>query len=181
MNAHATAVRRARPGIFGQVPDHAVSSAAGGVGMRLAAEVMLLPVRLLRTRLGRRLLAVAVLAVVLTTLVGSLYDHADVPSRAVGRAASLHRAAAPAAAAAPADRKDAAASPGRELGRRPEDAAASWFARRHGVARDRVQALQQERVSANERRVLVMADAGDGRLPTGYVTVRRDGSGWAVG
>jgi hypothetical protein len=29
--------------------------------------------------------------------------------------------------------------------------------------------------------VLVMADAGDGRLPTGYVTVRRDGSGWAVG
>jgi hypothetical protein len=182
MNAHATAVRRSRPGIFGQVPDDAVTLRGGDAGVRLAAMVMLLPLRLLRSRLGRRLIAVAVLALVLTTVVGALYDNPDAP-RAPGKVAASERTATPAAQAAGSggDRQATANRPSREVGRRPEDAAANWFARRHGVDRASVQALQQEQVSKNERRVLVMADAGDGRLPTGYVTVHRDGSGWAVG
>jgi hypothetical protein len=183
MNAHATVVRRARPGLFGQVADDAVSLRGGDAGVRLAATVMFLPLRLLRSRLGRRLIAVAALALVLTTVVGALYDNPDGPPGALGKVAAVERTAAKAAGAATTggSRQATANRPSREVGRRPEDAAANWFARRHGVDRDSVQALQQERVSANERRVLVMADAGDGRLPTGYVTVHRDGSGWAVG
>src|SRR4029453_7288834 len=142
-------------------PHAAAPRRRGDTGTRLAATVMLLPLRLLRSRVGRRLIAVAALALVLTTVVGALYDHPDAPPRGRGKP--------------PANR------PSREVGRRPEDAAANWFARRHGVDRADVQALQQEQVGTNERRVLVMADAGDGRLPTGYVTVHRDGSGWAVG
>jgi hypothetical protein len=172
---NATAVNRPRPGPVGWAPE----GAAGEAGVRLAVGVMLLPFGLLRTRLGRRLLAVAVLALVLTSVVGALYDSADVPARAAGKVASL-RATAPHRSTAGADRR-AAAAPTRELGRRPEDVAADWFAKRQGVARDRVQALQQQKVSSTERRVLVMADAGGGRLPTGYVTVRREGSGWSAG
>jgi hypothetical protein len=174
---NATAVRRARPGIFG--PDDALRGDDAGV--RLAAAVMFLPLRLLRSQLGRRLIAVAALALVLTTVVGALYDSPDAPPRALGRVAAVERTATKAAGAATGGRQATANRPSREVGRRPEDVAANWFARRHGVGRDSVQALQQERVSADERRVLVMADAGDGRLPTGYVTVHRDGSGWAVG
>ncbi|HVD14913.1 MAG TPA: hypothetical protein VNK73_10750 [Actinomycetota bacterium] len=180
MNAHATAVRR-RPGMFGQVPDDVVTLRGGDAGVRLAATVMFLPLRLLRSRLGRRLFAVAALALVLTTVVGALYDNPDGRPRALGKVAAVERASTQVAGAATTDRQATANRPSREVGRRPEDAAANWFARRHGVDRDSVQALQQEQVSANERRVLVMADAGDGRLPTGYVTVHRDGSGWAVG
>jgi hypothetical protein len=181
MNAHATAVRRARPGIFGQVADDAVTPRGGDAGVRLAATVMLLPLRLLRSRLGRRLIAVAALALVLTTVVGALYDSPDAPPRALGKVAAVERTSTQAAGAAATGGRQTANRPSREVGRRPEDAAANWFARRHGVDRNSVQALQQERVSADERRVLVMADAGNGRLPTGYVTVHRDGSGWAVG
>jgi hypothetical protein len=170
---NATAVNRPRPGILGP------EGSTGEAGVRLAVELMLLPFGLLRTRLGRRLLAVAVLALVLTTVVGALYDNADVPARATGKVAEL-RPTAPHQTTAGADHR-AAAAPTRELGRRPEDVAANWFAKRQGVARDRVQALQQQKVSSTERRVLVMADAGGGRMPTGYVTVRRDGSGWSAG
>jgi hypothetical protein len=170
---NATAIHRSRPGIFGRAPAEAT---AGEAGVRLAVEVMMLPLGLLRSRLGRRLLATAGCALVLTTAVGAMYDNADVPARAAGKVASLQHAAPQ-----PAVRTATAAGPARELGRRPEDVAANWFAKRQGVARDKVQALQQQKVSSTERRVLVMADAGGGRLPTGYVTVRRNGSGWAAG
>src|SRR6266545_3782941 len=166
---NATAIHRSRPGIFGH--------SAGEAGVRLAVEVMLLPLGLLRSRLGRRLLATGAFALVLTTAVGALYDNADVPVRAAGKVAALR----PVPAHQPAARTASAAGPTRELGRRPEDVAANWFAKRQGIARDKVQALQQQKVSSTERRVLVMADAGGGRMPTGYVTVRRDGSGWSVG
>lgn len=169
---NATAIHRPRPGLPGRGPDEA--------GIRLAVEVMLLPLALLRSRLGRRLLVAATFALVLTTAVAALYDSADVPARAAGRAGSLQRTAAEHTAKA-GDRRAATAVPARELGRRPEDVAADWFAQRQGVAREQVQALQQQKVSSTERRVLVMADAGNGRLPTGYVTVRRDGSGWSAG
>jgi hypothetical protein len=177
---NATAIHRPRPGIFGRAPEAAAGS-AHEAGLRLAVEVMLLPLGMLRTRMGRRLLAVATLALVLTTVVGALYDNADVPARATGKAAALRRTAARQPAAQADRRTGNAAGPARELGRRPEDVAANWFAKRQGVARDQVQALQQQKVSSTERRVLVMADAGGGRLPTGYVTVRRDGSGWSAG
>jgi hypothetical protein len=178
---NATAIHRQRPGIFGQVPDQATASSAGEAGLRLAAGVMLLPLGMLRSRLGRRLLAVATLALVLTTVVGALYDNADVPARAAGKAAALRPTASDKPAAQADHHAATAAVPSRELGRRPEDVAANWFAKSQGVARDRVQALQQQKVSSTERRVLVMADAGGGRMPTGYVTVRRDGSGWSAG
>jgi hypothetical protein len=181
MNAHATALRRSRPGIFGQVADDAVTLRSGDTGMRLAATVMLLPLRLLRSRVGRRLIAVAALALVLTTVVGALYDNPDAPPRAHGKVAAFEPTPIAPAASPSGSRQATANRPSHEVGRRPEDAAANWFARRHGVDRADVQALQQEQVGTNERRVLVMADAGDGRLPTGYVTVHRDGSGWAVG
>ncbi|HEX6678208.1 MAG TPA: hypothetical protein VF486_24720 [Actinomycetes bacterium] len=174
---NATAIHRSQPGILGRAAGEARASSAGEAGVRLAAEVMLLPLGLLRSRLGRRLLATGAFALVLTTAVGALYDNADVPARAAARVASLQ----PAPAHQPAARTASAAGPARELGRRPEDVAANWFAKRQGVPRDRVQALQQQKVSSAERRVLVMADAGSGRLPTGYVTVRRNGSGWSAG
>jgi hypothetical protein len=47
------------------------------------------------------------------------------------------------------------------------------------VAADKVQALQQRRVSATEIQVLVIADAGS-RMPSDYVTVRKGSSGWKV-
>jgi len=176
---NATAIHRPRPGIFGQASKTATGTHEAG--LRLAVAVMLLPLGMLRTRTGRRLLAIATLALVLTTAVGALYDNADVPARATGKAAALQRTDARQPAAHADRRTTTAAGPTRELGRRPEDVAANWFAERQGVARDRVQALQQQKVSSTERRVLVMADAGGGRLPTGYVTVRRDGSGWSAG
>jgi hypothetical protein len=172
---NATAINRPRPGALGRAPE----GSTGEAGVGLAVDLMLLPFALLRTRLGRRLLAFAVLALVLTSVVGALYDSADVPAKVAGEVASL-RATAPQRPASGAGHR-AAAAPTRELGRRPEDVAANWFAKRQGVARDRVQALQQQRVSSTERRVLVMADAGGGRMPTGYVTVRREGAGWSAG
>ena len=171
---NATAIHRSQPGVLGRA---AGAPATGEAGVRLAVEVMLLPLGLLRSRLGRRLLATGAFALVLTTAVGALYDNADVPARAAGKVASLR----PAPAHQPAVRTASAAGPARELGRRPEDVAANWFAKRQGVPRDKVQALQQQKVSSTERRVLVMADAGGGRLPTGYVTVRRNASGWSAG
>jgi len=174
MNAHATAVRRARPGFAGLAPG---AGEPLGPGARAAAQLMLVPLRVLASPLGRRLTAVAVLMVVLGSIVSSLYDSADAPgarslpaagtgSTTVERASALHKTTRGAVA--------------RQVGQRPEEVAAAWFARNQHVARDRVQALQQQRVGAGETRVLVVADAGAGRMPTAYVTVRLGKSGWAV-
>jgi len=174
MNAHATAVRRARPGVAGLAPG---AGEPLGPGIRAAAQLLLVPVRVLASPLGRRLTAVAVLMVVLGSIVSSLYDNADAPgarslpaarsgAATVERTSALHKATSGAVA--------------RQVGRRPEEVAADWFARTQHVARDRVEALQQQRVGAREARVLVMADAGAGRMPTAYVTVKLGKSGWAV-
>jgi hypothetical protein len=176
MNAPATAVRHGRPGGAGL----ARGGEPLGLGTRAAVQLMLLPLRVLATtRLGRQLAAVALLMVVLGSVVSALYDSADGPG-----AASATRSLA-AAAAAPGERASAvqrttSGAPARQVGARPEQVAAEWFARRQGVARDKVQALQQQRVSGSETRVLVMADAGGGRMPTAYVTVKLGRSGWAV-
>jgi hypothetical protein len=163
MNAESTFVRSSRS---------AVGTAPGGDGLRLAALVLALPLRLAGTALGRRLLAALVLSAVLVTAVALLYRHADDPA---GAASSLRAANA------------AAAAPGQAAGARrsfhaagPEEAAAAWFAERQQVAVDQVRTLQQRRISAKERQVLVVAEASGARMPSAYVTVRKAAGGWAV-
>jgi hypothetical protein len=167
MNAESTAFRGSRP---------AVVVAPGGEGVRLAALVLALPTRLAANPLGRRLVGAVVLAAVLVTAVGLLYDHADEPQVA----ASFRVAGA--AKAGPADAgRQAAASPVRaKRATAPADVAAAWFAARQRVAVDKVRALQQRRVSATEIEVLVLAEAGSSRLPNQYVTVRKGAGGWKV-
>jgi hypothetical protein len=75
MNAESTYVRPARPRPTLVPPS--------GDGTHLAALVLALPMRVAATPLGRRLIAAATIAIVLVSLVGALYDHADHP-RAAG-------------------------------------------------------------------------------------------------
>jgi hypothetical protein len=133
---------------------------------------------------GRRVARAVALTVVLAVLVTALYDHGEAP-----------RAAAAPAVEAPgggpgvqhARRKDPARPGGLRgrdraapVGERPAAVAAAWYAARHGVARARVKPLQQDRLSAREVRVLVLADHGRGRLRTALVRVRLGPDGWRV-
>jgi len=170
MNAESTYVRPTRP--------RPTIVSPGGDGARLAALVLALPMRVAATPLGRRLLAAATIAVVLVSLVGALYDHTDRP----GTAAALAGAHATASRqAATATGRRAAVSPAatKRTGG-PAEAAAAWFAGKQRVALDHVRALQQRRVSANERQVLVVAEAGASKVPSAYVTVRKGPDGWAA-
>jgi hypothetical protein len=138
---------------------------------------------------GRRLARAVGLTVVLAALVTTLYDRGEVPS-----AAARPAVGAPAAGAAgqqeragSAHRKDPrelGGLRGRErpsrVGERPAAVAADWYAARHGVPRAKVKPLQQDRLSAREVRVLVMADHGRGRLRTALVRVRLGTAGWSV-
>jgi pyruvate/2-oxoglutarate dehydrogenase complex dihydrolipoamide acyltransferase (E2) component len=169
MNAESTFVRPSRPAVV----------APGGDGARLAAMVLALPMRVAATPLGRRALAAAAIAVVLVTWVGTLYDHTDRP--AAGRRPAVHAAAS--RDAAPPGRRTEAAAPAaakRAPGAAAGEAAAAWFAGKQRVAVDRVRALQERRVSATERRVLVIAEAGGAKLPSAYVTVRKGRDGWTA-
>jgi hypothetical protein len=170
VNAESTYVRPARPRPTLVPP--------AGDGTRLAALVLGLPMRLAATPLGRRVIAAATIAVVLVALVGALYDHADrPPAGALGGAQAMASRRLAAAApgrgtAAPAAAKVAAGDAG--------EAAAAWFAGQQRVARDRVRALGERQLSATERQVLVVADAGAARLPSAYVVVRKGPNGWAA-
>ncbi len=172
MNAEATSVRttkRIGATIPGPWPARPSDTAAGA-----AARLLLVPFRLLATPMGRRLAAATVLSVALVAMVSALYDHADGP---VAGGSALR--AAPAAASKPA--AVTAASPvAPRAAERPEDAAASWFARQKRVPSDRVKALQRQRISATVTRVLVMAEVSPTDMSTAFVTVRRDGAGWKV-
>ena len=132
---------------------------------------------------GRRVARAVALTVVLAVLVSTLYDHGEAP-RAV---------AAPAvdARGGPARHTPSGKDPGARgglrgrdratpVGERPAAVAADWYAARYGVARARVKPLQQDRLSAREVRVLVMADRGRGRLRTALVRVRKGPDGWRV-
>jgi hypothetical protein len=143
---------------------------------------MLVPVRVLSTSLGRRLAGAMVLSISLVVMVSMLYSHADGPAgrSASATAAALSAAPAAVAKAAPAAARTAAAPAAAAAAKRPQDAAIGWFARQKRVAAGRVQALQQQRVSATVTRVLVMAQLGPADMPTALVTVRRDGTGWKV-
>jgi hypothetical protein len=187
MNAEATAVSdtkaigRAIPGRWPAPPPDAAVRAVVALG--------LVPLRLLATRMGRRLMAATVLSIVLVGAVSALYDHADGP-------ATLQRTlnAAPAAASKPAPSGQVAgAAKGATSGKaslasvaasRPakdaRSAAVAWYAKRVGVAADRVQALQEQRINATTIRVLVMAQVSQTNVPTALLTVKRARGGWKV-
>jgi hypothetical protein len=178
MNAEATSLR-------GRERVHTLpnswSSPSSDAAVGAAARLMLVPVRLLSTSLGRRLAGATVLSIALVVMVSTLYSHADGPAGQSARATAAALSAAPAAAnAAPAAARATAAPARAAAAKRPQDAAISWFARQKRVAASRVQALQQQRVSATVTRVLVMAQLGPADMPTALVTVRRDGTGWKV-
>ena len=134
---------------------------ARGSGAGMAAWLLLLPLRLLATGLGRRLATVMVLTTLFVAVMSVLYEHADRPTANARPAAST--VAAPAA-------------PGRSAA---AAAAASWYARRLGVPAARVRALGSQRLGPGRLRVLVLAEEG-GRRPTAWVTVRRTHGGWTV-
>jgi hypothetical protein len=169
MNAESTVFRASRP---------AVVVAPGGEGARAAAWLLAWPMRLAASPLGRRLLAAVALGVVLVATVGYLYDSPD----PAGAARSFRPAGmAVEAPAAPAAGRQTAAAPARKApAAGPAEVAAAWFAARQKVAVDKVQALQQRRVSGTETQVLVMAEAAGSRMPSQFVTVRKGPSGWKV-
>jgi hypothetical protein len=169
VNAESTYVRPARPRPTAVPP--------AGDGTRLAALVLALPMRVAATPLGRRVIAAATIAVVLVSLVGALYDHADRRGTA-GALGSAH-ATASRRVAAPG-RGTAAPAAAKVTGGAAGDAAAAWFASQQRIARDRVRALGERQLSATERKVLVVADAGASKLPSAYVIVRKGPNGWAA-
>ena len=176
MNAEATSLR-GRERVHTLPGSWSPQSSDAAVGA--AARLMLVPVRLLSTSLGRRLAGAMFLSIALVVLVSTLYSHADGPAGQSATAAAALPATPAAAKAAPAAAR-AAAAPAAAAAKRPQDAAIAWFARQQRVAASRVEALQQQRVSTTVTRVLVMAQLGPADMPTALVTVRRDGAGWKV-
>ena len=138
---------------------------------------------------GRRLARAAALTVLLAVLVTALYDRGEVPTAAARQAVRPGGAGNQGGSAShgTAQRKDpdevgglrgrARAAP---VGERPAAVAAAWYAARNGVPRARVKPLQQDRLSATEVRVLVLADHGHGRLRTALVRLRHGPDGWRV-
>jgi hypothetical protein len=149
-----------------------------------------------RSDTGRRLGRAVTLTLALAVLITTLYSRAEAP-RAAARpaAAAAAGASAAGASAGPSSRARAGVArrtdPGERgglrgrarpatAGERPAAVAAAWYAARQGVPAARVQALQQDRLSAREVRVLVLADHGHGRLRTALVRVRLGPGGWSV-
>jgi hypothetical protein len=132
---------------------------------------------------GRRMARAVALTVVLAGLVTALYDHGEAP-----RAAAAPAVKAPAGPSLQKPRRKDPVQPGglrgrdraTPVGERPAAVAADWYAARHGVARARVKPLQQDRLSATEIRILILADRGHGRLETALVRVRLGPDGWRV-
>ena len=159
---------------------------ARAVGRRLLAAA--------RSDAGRRLARAVALTVVLAVVIGVLYDRGELPTAAARPAVSAPAAGAPGGSAAKAKaragtarRPDPAGQGGLRgrprpprAGERPAAVAAAWYAARQGLPAAKVQALQQDRLSASEVRVLVLADHGRGRLGTALVRVRRGPAGWSV-
>jgi hypothetical protein len=143
--------------------------------VELAVWLLLAPVRLLATDLGRRLATVAVLTTLFVGVMSLLYEHAEHPTANARPAASAPLRPAPPTTAAP--------SPGSAAPRsatRPEAVAAAWYAKRLGVPSGRVRALGSQRLGGGRLRVLVLAQTGDGRQATVWVPLRRTRAGWTV-
>jgi hypothetical protein len=184
MHVEATAVRDTK--VIGAPVPGRWSAPPSDAAVRAVARLGMLPLRLLATSRGRRLSLAAVLSLGMVGTVSLLYDHADSPTAAVkplnalnvaaAKPAPAHAAAKPAAGAAQESTAAAAARPAK----RPEDAAAAWYARRVSVSPDRVHALQRTRVSATVTKVMVVAEVSATRMSTAMVTVKRSGDGWKV-
>ena len=138
---------------------------------------------------GRRLARAAALTVLLAVLVTALYDQGEVPTAAAKQAVRPSAAGNQGGSATrgTGPRKDPAEVGGLRgrsrvapLGERPTAVAAAWYAARNGVPRARVKPLQQDRLSATEVRVLVLADHGHGRLRTELVRLRHGADGWSA-
>jgi hypothetical protein len=164
-------------------PRPRTQAAATTLGRRLLAAVT--------GELGRRLARAAGLTIVLAVVVTALYDRGEVPTAAAQQAvrapAGGDQGGPAARSGATARRKDPAQLGGlrgrdrvARVGERPAAVAAAWYAARHGVPRAKVKPLQQDRLSAEEVRVLVLADHGHGRLRTALVRLRRGANGWSV-
>jgi hypothetical protein len=163
----------------------ALGAAVGVAALARAAGGRLLAAA--RSETGRRLARAVTLSLALAVLITTLYDRGETP-----RAAAQPAVAAPASGAAGgAATRARTGAPGGNAGRggrprppavgeRPAAVAAAWYAARQGVPATKVEALQQDRVSAREVRVLVLADHGHGRLRTALVRVRLGPAGWSV-
>jgi hypothetical protein len=140
-----------------------------------------------RGQTGRRLARAITLTLALTVLITTLYDRGETPRAAAQPAVATPAAGAAGGAATRARTGAPGGNAGRRgrprppaVGERPAAVAAAWYAARQGVPAIRVEALQQDRVSAREVRVLVLADHGHGRLRTALVRVRLGPAGWSV-
>jgi hypothetical protein len=140
---------------------------------------------------GRRLARAVGLTVVLAVVVTALYDRGEVPRAAAQQAVQApsggNQGGSAALGGTSARRKDPATLGGlrgrdrvARVGEKPAAVAAAWYAARHGVPRAKVKPLQQDRLSAKEVRVLVLADHGHGRLRTALVRLRHGADGWRV-
>jgi len=133
---------------------------------------------------GRRVARAVALTAVLAVLVTVLYDQGEVPGAAAAPAPDGPAAGSGLDKPGRADPGGRGGLRGRDrvapVGERPAAVAAAWYAARYGLARARVEALQQDRRSAREVRVLVLADHGHGRLRTALVRVRLGADGWRV-
>jgi hypothetical protein len=165
----------------------AVLRVTGAAGRRLVAAA--------RSEPGRRLARAVVVTAALAVVVVTLYDRGEVPTAAAQPAVGAAAGGAPpgpaAGGGAGPDRRRQPEDRGGLRGRprpraaerptgRPAEAAAAWYAARHHLPRARVKPLQQDRLSAREVRVLVLADLGRGRLRTALVRVRLGSAGWSV-
>jgi hypothetical protein len=168
MNAESPAFRASRPAVL----------APGGEGARAAAWLLSWPMRLAATPMGRRLLGALVLGVVLVSSVGYLYDSPDPAKASTGLSPVVVAVEAP---PAKAPGRQAAAAPARRTpAPGPAEVAAAWWAARQKVPVDKVQPLQQRRISPTETQVLVVAQAAGSRMPSQFVTVRKGAAGWRV-
>jgi hypothetical protein len=149
-----------------------------GARLRRAARASLaLALAALHSDLSRRLGRLALLGAALAAAVVVLYQHGEAPAALARPAAATTTSrvrAAPATTATTATTVAPAAA-------RPADVATAWYAARHHLPAGKVRALQQDVISQRAVRVLVLADAGRGRLDTALVTVRRDAGGrWSA-
>jgi hypothetical protein len=170
-----------------QHPNHVRSALTRSAALARAAGRRVLAAAAGET--GRRLARAAALTVLLAVLVTALYDRGEVPT------AAARQAVRPAAAGNQGGSASHGTAPGKDpaevgglrgraraapVGERPAAVAAAWYAARNGVPRARVKPLQQDRLSATEVRVLVLADHGHGRLRTALVRLRHGPDGWRV-
>jgi hypothetical protein len=153
----------------------------GADSAQAVRSLLLLPVKALQTERGRRLVAALGLALALQGMVGLMFANPDLPSSATTPAAAVQKApeAQAGAGAAAASKRTLTTQAPTAAGTyaKPQDAAVAWFARRAGVAPDKVRALQQLAAGNGKVKVLVMAESGD-RVDTDEVTVVRTKSGW---